>query len=169
MKTTCKLLGLFLISCAAAYAQVVPAASVPGGLPLMGNLHYAFRYSQTAEFGSSMGDWQTATPSVSLDYASENQRHPFNLNYSGGYTWTLAGPSYSTGRFHHLLLSQSVDWRKWNVRISDDVSYRPQAPTTGFSGIPGIGEPIGTPDPNLPSTQSILTMNSRVVENTTNG
>ena len=62
----------------------------------MGNLHYAFRYSQTAEFGSSMGDWQTATPSVSLDYASENQRHPFNLNYSGGYTWTLAGPSYST-------------------------------------------------------------------------
>lgn len=167
MKTICTLLGISF-ACAAVHSQVAPAGTVPGGLPVSGNVHYAFRYSQTAEFGSSMGDWQTATPSVSLDYSSENERHPFSLNYSGGYTWTLAGPSYSTGLFQHLLLSQAFDWRKWNLRISDDVSYRPQAPTTGFSGIAGIGEPIGTPGPPPPSSQSILTLNSRVVENGAN-
>ena len=116
-----------------------------------------------------MGDWQTSTPSVSLDYGNENQRHPFSLDYSGGYTWTLTGPTYSTGLFQHLLLSQGFERRKWNVRVSDDVSYRPQAPITGFSGIPGIGEPIGGPSPNPPPTQTILTLNSRVVQNSLNG
>ena len=163
------LLAILLIPLAAAPAQVVPAATGPGGLPAVGNFHYAFRYSQTAQFGSDMGDWQTSTPSVSLDYANENQRHPFSLNYSGGYTWTLAGPSYSTGLFQRLSLSQRFEWRKWNMRVSDDVSYRPQAPTTGFSGIPGIGEPIGGPGPNSPPTQTILTLNSRVVQNSVNG
>ena len=169
MKTICKLLAMLFMTCSAAHPQVVPAATSPGGLPVTGSLHFAFRYSQTAEFGSSMGDWQTSAPSASVNYANENQRHPFSLGYSGGYTWTLTGPSYSTGLFQHLLLSQGFEWRKWNVKISDDVSYRPQAPTTGFSGIPGIGEPIGEPGPNPPSAQSILTINSHVVENSANG
>lgn len=168
-KAACKLLAILLIAGAVAHAQVVPAATASGGLPSTGNLHYAFRYSQGAQFASDMGDWQTSTPSVSLDYASENQRHPFSLNYSGGYTWTLTGPTYSTGLFQRLFLAQGFEWRKWNVRVSDDVSYRPQAPTTGFSGIPGIGEPIGEPSPNPPPTQTILTLKSRVVENSVNG
>ena len=88
MKTTLTFLGIFFIACTAAHAQVAPAATVPGGLPVTGNLHYAFRYSQIAEFGSSQGDWQTSSPSVSLDYANEKPRHPFNLDYGGGYTWT---------------------------------------------------------------------------------
>ena len=169
MKTVCKLFGILFVGCAAAHAQAVPAATVPGGLPVTGNLHYAFRYSQTAEFGSSTGDWQTSSPSVSLDYANDNQRKPFSLNYSGGYTWTLAGPAYSTGLFQHLLLSQEVLWSNWNVRVSDDVSYRPQAPTTGFSGIAGIGEPIGGSGSNPPSGQLILTLQSHVVENIVSG
>src|SRR5271169_296727 len=138
MKTVCKLLGIFFIACAAAHAQVVPAATGPGGPAVSGNLHYALRYSQSAESGSSLGDWQTSSSSVSLDYANDNPRRPFSLNYGGGYTWTLTGPTYSTGLFQHLLLSQGIVWSKWNVMVSDDVSYRPQAPTTGFSGIPGI-------------------------------
>jgi hypothetical protein len=168
-RAVCKLLAFLFTAGAVAHAQVVPAATASGGPPVTGNLHYAFRYSQTAEFGSSMGDWQTSTPSISLDYASESQRHPFNLNYGGGYTWTVQGPTYSTGLFQRLQLSQGFYWRKWNLRISDDLSYRPQAPTTGFSGIPGIGDPIGSPDPNPPSTQAIFTLNSRVVENTADG
>lgn len=169
MKGICKLLAIFFTACAAAHAQVVPAATGPGGPAISGNLHYAFRYSQSAELGSSLGDWQTSAFSASLDYANDNQRRPFNLTYGGGYNWTLAGPSYSTGLFQHLLLSQGVVWPKWNVTVSDDASYRPQSPTTGFSGIPGIGEPIGTPSPNPPSSQSILTLNSPVVDNIANG
>jgi hypothetical protein len=169
MKTICTLLGFLSVAFAAAPAQAVPAATGPGGPLLNGNLHYAFRYSQTADFGSSLGDWQTSSSSVSLEYAPENQRHPFSANYVGGYSWTLSGPTYSTGLFQHLMLSQAFDWRKWNIRIGDDVSYRPQAPTTGFSGIPGIGEPIGEFGSNPPSNQSILTVNSRVIENAASG
>ena len=168
MKTTIEILAILIIGCASASAQVAPAATGPGGIPVTGNLHYAFRYAQTAEFGTSLGNWQTSTSSASLDYANRNERLPFSMNYSGGYTWTITGPSYRTGIFQHLLLSQGFAWRKWNATISDDVSYRPQAPTTGFSGIAGIGEPIGGSGSTPPSSQSILTLNAHVVENDAN-
>jgi hypothetical protein len=59
-------------------------------------------------------------------------------------------------------------WRRWSIKVTDNVSYRPQAPTTGFSGIPGIGEPIGNPPPP-PSSESILTVNTHVLDNITSG
>ena len=139
----------------------------PGGPPATNHLHYAFRYSQ--ELVSSYGDWQTSLPLPIFDYANDNQRHPFSLTYGGGYTWTLAGQNYSTGIFQRLLLSQSFLWRKWKMKFGDDVSYRPQAPTTGFSGIAGTGEPIGGIASNPPTSQTILTLNSRVVDNMVNG
>lgn len=169
MKTTLKLMVFLFTVCATAVAQVVPEATGPSGPPVSGNLHYAVRYSQTAEFGGGLGDWQTANASADAGYANGNTRLPFSLNYAGGYSWTIAGPSYSTGFFQRLSLSQGIVWRKWNVIASDDVSYTPQAPTTGFSGIPGIGGPIGEPSPAPPSSQSILTLNTHAVNNTANG
>jgi hypothetical protein len=63
------------------------------------------------------------------------------------------------------MVSQGIVRRDWTLNLSDDVSYMPQAPTTGFSGIPGVG--------NLPggasvSGQSILTLNTRSVYNVLN-
>jgi hypothetical protein len=162
-------LPLFFILCAAAHAQVEPEATGPRKLSVPGNLHYALRYSQTAEFGATLDDWQTSSASGSLDYANDKAHLPFHLNYGGGYTWTIAGPAYSTGLFQRLLLSQAYVQRKWNLLVSDDVSYRPQAPTTGFSGIPGIGEPIGGSSPTPPSSELILTLNTHVVNNVVNG
>jgi hypothetical protein len=101
-----------------------------------------------------------------VDYANGKERHPLNLNYAGGYIWNSGGPNYPHGVFQRLLLSQGFVWRKWNLMASDDVSYRPQSPITGFSGIPGIGEPIG--GPGSPSDQSIIT-NARALENTASG
>lgn len=169
VKIRCTLIAILFMQLAVAHAQVAPAATGPGGPAPTGNFHYAFRYSQTAQFGSEMSDRQTSVPSVSLNYANDKQRHPFSLNYGGGYTWTLTGPAYSTGFFQHLVLSQGFEWRKWDARISDDVSYLPQAPVSGFSGIPGIGEPIGGPAPSTPATQTILTLDSPVVHNSANG
>ena len=165
MKTTLKLMVFLFTVCATAVAQVVPEATGPSGPPVSGSLHYDLRYSQNAEFGGSLGNWQTANASADAGYANGNTRLPFSLNYTGGYSWTIAGPSYSTGFFQRLSLSQGIVWRKWNVMASDDVSYTPQAPTTGFSGIPGTGEPIGTPNPAPPSSQSILTLNSHAISN----
>jgi hypothetical protein len=164
MKTTLTFLAFLFTVCAAANAQVVPAGTAGAA-----TLNYSLRYSQTAEFGSSLGDWQTSNASAEVDYANGKGRLPFSLNYGGGYTWTLAGPTYMTGLFQRLLLSQGIDWRRWKITVSDDVSYTPQAPTTGFSGIPGIGEPIGGAGPNPPSDQSILTLKTHVVNNNANG
>ncbi len=166
MKITLKLVAFLIAVCGSASAQVVPAATGPGGLPVRGNLSYALRYSQTAQFGDGY-NLQTSSPSASLDFVNGKPRTPFNLNFSGGYSGTIAGPSYETGFFEHMLVAQGIVWRRWNVNFSDDVSYLPQAPTTGFSGIPGIGEPIGSPNPAPSSSQTILTLNTHVVNNVT--
>jgi hypothetical protein len=169
MKTTHKILAFLFTVGTAAHAQVEPAATGPG-VPLpSGNLNYSFHYSQSAQFGSSLGDWQTANASADVTYANSKERLPFSLTYGGGYTFTIAGPSYGTGLFQHLFLSQGIQWRKWNATVSDSVSYLPQAPTTGFSGIPGTGEPIGGPNPSPPSGQTILTLKTSVVDNAVNG
>jgi len=170
VKALPKLVLALILPTSCAVAQVAPAATGPRGLPFTKSVQYTFRYAQTQEFGSAEPDWTTSTFSGSADYSSGSERHPFALNYAGGYTWTLTGPDYATGLFQHLLLSQSIIRRKWNISVSDDASYRPQAPITGFSGIPGIGEPIGSePPPSSPSDQSILTLNTHVVDNIVHG
>ena len=170
MKTSLEFIVFFVVVCTAAAAQVVPAATGPiNSLPNTGNLHYALRYSQAAQFNTAASTQQASTASGSAEYANRSERVPFSLDYAGGYTWTLAGPAYGTGFFQRLLLSQGINWHKWRAQASDEVSYLPQAPITGFSGIPGIGEPIGTPNPGPPSSQSILTLNTPTVENFVNG
>src|SRR5260370_40754233 len=155
MKTILTSMAALFVACPGLNAQVAPAAT---GAPT--NFSYVLRYSQNAEFGGGIGDWQTSTPSAEVDFASGNPRAPFNLNYAGGYSWTLTGPSNSQGFFQRLSLRQEISGSKWNAFLSDDVNYRPQAPITGFSGIPGTGEPIGTP---YPSSQSISTLRTHTV------
>jgi len=168
VKKTFQLVVLLCGFCATAGAQAVPAANVYS-LPVSGDLHYVVNYSQMAEFAGSLGDWQMSTLSGSATYANGKERFPFSMEYGGGYRWIIAGPSYGAGLFQHLFLSQGIVGRKWKVLASDKISYLPEAPTTGFTGIPGIGEPIGAPSPEPPSGQSILTVNTHVVENNTLG
>ena len=160
MKSTLKSLAFLLAICSSAGAQVAPEATQGAA-----HVDYSMHYSQTAEFGGNIGNWQTSAVSGLVDYSNANERLPLSLTFTGGYTFTFAGPSYTTGLFEHLLISQGIVWRRWSMTITDNVSYRPQAPTTGFSGIPGIGEPIGTPSPAPPSSESILTLNTHVVDN----
>lgn len=173
MKKTFRILAFLFTVCAAAGAQVTPSATGPGSpqgtLPTGSNLQYALRYAQAGDFVSGVGNLMLATTSGSLDYMSGSERLPLNVDYSGGYTFSMTGPSYETGQFHRLFLSQGVVWRKWKVLVDDDASYLPEAPTTGFSGIPGIGEPIGVTSPAPVSGQSILTLNTHVIENIANG
>ncbi len=150
---------LFIAAGCLAHSQSAPSASAGAA-----DLRYAIRLSQTANFGGTLDNWSTINPSGSLIYTNGHQKHPFTLDYTGGYTATLSGPSYSSGIFQRLLVSQAFGWRKWSGTLADDVSYRPQAPTTGFSGIPGTGEPIG-PGSNPSSNQYILTVNTHTVEN----
>jgi hypothetical protein len=157
MKSTLVCLSVMSAACALAHTQVVPAATSGSA-----TLSASFRYSQSAEFAQDYGDWQTATSSGDVTYANGSARHPRMLNYAGGYTWKLAGAPYSSGFFQRLAISQGMLWKHWSLSLSDDVSERPQAPTTGFSGVAGTGEPIAS----VPSaSQSILTVNTRTVDN----
>jgi hypothetical protein len=165
MKTAHKLLALLFTVCGTANAQVVPAATGPAGPAVNNKLQYALRYAETAEFAAPLPSWQTATASGSLEYGNGNERFPFSVDYGGGYTWTISGPSYASGQFQSLLLTQGLVWRKWTVTASDDASYSPQSPITGISGIPGAGGTIGVTSPAPTSGQTILTLNTHVVEN----
>jgi len=164
MKTTLKLVAILYTACAAAHAQVVPqATSGPA------NLLWAFRYSQSGVFISGNQASAQVNASAEFDFANGFKRFPLNLNYGGGYTGTLAGPSYASGLFQHLLISQGYIGRRWNILASDNVSYLPESPSTGFSGIPGTGEPIGGSGTTPPSSQSILTTKTRIVNNVATG
>jgi hypothetical protein len=147
------------IACTAARTQVVPSATGASA-----KLDYDLSYSQTAEFYA--GDSETVqmgTVSGEVEYLNGYQRAPFSLTYSGGYISGISGPDTGTGVFQHILLSQGYFTRRGSVSLRDDLGFYPQTPTTGFSGIPGVGDLPG--EPGLPS-EPILTLNTRSLNNT---
>jgi hypothetical protein len=156
---------LFAVS-AAAIAQVGPDVTDAATLLAGGTLHYDVRYSQTAQFyGGPEGDLVRSVVSGEMTYSGTRETLPFNVTYSGGDMWAVSGTSEGSGVFQHLLASQGFLGRKWSFTVSDNVSYLPQAATTGFSGIPGVGSLPGAPGE---PTQPILTLNTRSINNSVN-
>jgi hypothetical protein len=166
MKPSLAFMAIFFTIISAARAQVVPAATGPAGLAVSGTLHYDLRFSQTARFSSgNVGDYQMSALSGEGTYANANSVRPFTMTYSGGKTWSTSSLSTESGVYQHLLASQGFSGRSWSFNFKDNVSYMPQAPTTGFSGIAGVGTLPGEPGT---STQSILTLNTRSINNQAN-
>ena len=156
--------ALLLAGCPLAQGQAAPAATGGGGAALS----YSLRYSESASFAPyAYGNTHIIHPSGSLNYTNGKTRRPFSLDYSGGYIHTVSGQPYAEGVFQGMFLSQGFESKKWILNLSDNVNYSPQAPTTGFSGIPGTGEPIGTPTP--PSSQFVLTVDTQSVSNNAAG
>jgi hypothetical protein len=146
-------------------AQVAPAAKGPAGLPVSGTLRYDLHYAETAQFGSSQDGQQMSIVSGDASYANISKRLPFSMQYGGGYGYAWAGTPSAGNVFQHLSLSQGMAGRKWNLMASDNVSYTFETPTTGFSGVPGTGEPIGGLGTTTLPVQTILTVNTRTINN----
>jgi len=151
----------------AALAQVAPATTAPAGFPVSGTLNYALRYSQTAQVSGGENGQQWSMISGDAGYANTSKRLPFSMQYGGGYGWVWAGPSAEGNTFQRLTLSQGFVERAWNLTVSDDVGYTFETPTTGFSGVAGSGEPIGVSGLTTLPNQTVLTLNTRSVDNTT--
>ena len=166
MKATLTLLAFHFAVCAAGIAQVVPEATGPG-LPVSGRLHFNLRYSETSEIGGGQDGQQRSYASGDAGYANDSERLPFTMQYGGGYSWAWAGPQSAGGVFQHLSLTQGIVGRSWNLTASDNVSYTFETPTTGFSGVPGSGEPIGGSGSTTPPDQTVLTLNARTLDNFT--
>jgi hypothetical protein len=166
MKTTLTLLAFLITVCAAADGQVAPAATAG-----VGNLSYSMRYAETADFYSGgQGNYQIGVASGDLEYQNGNERLPFFMSFGGGYGFNITGvAAYGTGPYESLFLRQRIVGRDWNLTLGDNESYLPEAPTTGFTGVPGTGEPVGGTNPAPTSSQTILTVNTQVINNNATG
>ena len=138
-----------------ARAQSIPAGV--GSVPNIGfqvpRLNGSFNYSLNASELVSTGFYNSGTVystnfSGDAAYLSGSISHPFSAIYSGGYLIANSGQPNSS--YQSLALSQGYATKNWNFQLQDAVSYLPESPVTGLSGIPGVGDlginpiPIGT-------------------------
>jgi hypothetical protein len=169
MKQLANIVFAFFCLGSFAHAQVTPSATIPGAPIAPRGLQYAFRFAEGVQTSNTIATIHTSNVSGSVSYANAEKEKPFTMDYAGGYTWNLSGPDYQSGQFHRMDLKQGLAFRRWKFNLADDVAYLPQSPVTGFSGIPGTGEIIGAPNPNPSTSQTILTLNTHVLDNTAFG
>ncbi len=136
-----------------------------------GTFQYGVNVGEIFQTGYlSNGDVSKQTNlSGDLAYSTKNEKTPFSAIYSGGVQITNQSGVGNTF-FQSLALAQGYNTRDWTLGISDIVSYLPQSPTTGLSGIPGTGDLGLVPieGVNTPS-QAVLTVNSNRVSNSISG
>ncbi len=130
-----------------AHAQDVPAVVVSTptfgfSLPSVeGTLTYSLNAAESVDTGYGTGGVDTTTSlSGSLGYLSSSPDKPFSLVYSGGYLYSTMPGYPGSSTFQNLAASQVLTTRNWNFVVDDAVSYLPESPTTGLSGIPGVGD-----------------------------
>jgi hypothetical protein len=129
--------------------QAVPAggqsmAPVNSGInlnPLDGVLHYALSASEIIQLGYYGSGEVTPSTALSGDvaYNAKSEVRPFSLLLAGG---VLLGNQSGQGTttFWNVAASQGYVTRFWVFNISDSFSFLPQSPTTGLSGIAGVGD-----------------------------
>jgi hypothetical protein len=125
----------------------------------LGTLSYALSGSEgvgTAYGNGSLGS--STALSGDLAYISRSQNDPFSLIYSGGYIFSTVTGSSESSTFQNIAASQVFRTKSWVYVITDTLNYLPESPTTGLSGIAGVGDigvfPVQT---GLGPTQTILT------------
>jgi hypothetical protein len=168
--------ALLLAIAPSAMGQALPTAeaspiSTGFSLPTTaGTLVYAVSASESLIWGyyGNSGASSYSNLSGDLAYISSSKRDPFSAVLAGGYSWSTSGqPSYG---FANLGVSQVINAGRWTFVISDDVSYMPSTPTTGLSGIPGLGDLGLTPvQVGALTGQGALTDYSRRVNNAVSG
>lgn len=174
MTNTLKL-ALLCLTASTVRAQSVPAGvgSVPNvgfQLPqLSGRFNYSLNVSELISSGFYGGGTQYSTNlSGNASYLSSNTKHPFSTIYSGGVL--LANSGQPTTVYQSLSLAQGYVTQKWNFQIADTVSYLPESPVTGLSGVPGVGDLGINPLPQGPEAGiGILTTYGPRVSNTITG
>jgi hypothetical protein len=165
MTKSIALLGFLVTVSLTASAQVEPAASGPARPS--GSLTYSMHDSETAWWSGTLGDQWANSVSGIVNYRSGKAKQPFTVQYAGGYTFTLSQPTYDTGYFQNLAMTESIGGHKWRISIADIISYRPQSPTFGLAGVPGSGDILTGPPTTGSPTETVLTENTHTINNTT--
>lgn len=143
---------LLLTTGSISYGQAVPAGGTPmspmttntvgPNLPdLDGIVHYALSASEIAQlgyYGSGVTTYST-TLSGDVSYTAKSIVYPTNLTVAAGVIFENQNGQGTTG-YTSVAISQGYTTRKWVFDISDSFSFLPQSPTTGLSGIAGVGD-----------------------------
>lgn len=116
-------------------------SSGPNLPSLDGILHYALSASEIVQLGYyGPGEVTHATTlGGDVSYTAKSAALPFNLLFAGG---VILGNQQGQGTTYYssAVVSQGLVTRNWVFNISDSVSFLPQSPTTGLSGISGVGD-----------------------------
>lgn len=164
-----------------ARAQVDPTAPVSNTMPQtgygfnlpthLGTLSYALSGSEVLNAGFGGGGVYASTVlSGDMAYLSSSPSAPTSVIYTGGLDFSgLPGTSRATV-FQSVAASQVYQTKSWVFVASDSFAYLPTAPTTGLSGVAGIGDvgvfPVQT---GIGPTQAILTNYSSQISNGVQG
>jgi hypothetical protein len=171
MRKSLTLAAVFVIACAWMRAQVLPEATGPIVLSSNNIFSYSLRYSQAVYlYGSNVtseGNQGASIASGSINYQHAGGRHPFTADYTAGYEWSDFGADLGTGIFQRAFITQEFIAGRWKVSLDDGFGDIPEAPTIGFSGVPGTGEPTG--GTGAPTASSVLTINTREINNLADG
>jgi hypothetical protein len=113
--------------------------------PNLPNLDGVFHYSLSASEVIQFGYYQSGETTYSTDlsgnaaYTSPSATRPFSMLFAGGVILANQAGGGTTS-FWNLSASQGYVTRHWIFNISDSFSFLPQSPTTGLSGIAGVGD-----------------------------
>ncbi len=176
MKTVSALLAgcaLALGLPAVSFAQAAPSATATTTIPTLNTapavdqLNYSLTASEAILIGYYGNNGVTSSTNISgtAAYVSGSQAHPTSFLYSGGYLFGDYGGQPSS-TYQDFGVSQEFNTKHMTYVLSDQVSYLPNAPVFGLSGVVGVGdigtEPIGT---GSTAFNSILTNYGKQVTN----
>jgi hypothetical protein len=155
-------------TCSAQDQPPVLPTSMGFSLPtISGQVSYAITASQTYTTGYNGQDANVNSTNISgnIAYLSSSETHPFGMIYSGGFLGSESA-ALPSSTFQNLSLSQLYHGKRDNFVIADTVSYLPQSPISGLSGVAGVGD-LGIGPVQIGGYQGpgILTQYSRRVSN----
>ncbi|HEX7158546.1 MAG TPA: hypothetical protein VF214_06015 [Edaphobacter sp.] len=165
----------------ALYGQAAPTAeaTVGSGTSLTpslgksisdGEIHYSVSAGETISHGffSNQGTYSSTNLSGAVGFSSRSERRPFSMMISSGLLLTSQSGS-TVQTYQNASVSQTFITHRWVFGLSDSVSYLPQSPTTGYSGVAGVGD-VGTiQGPAQGPAGGILTESGRRVSNSLGG
>lgn len=151
----------------AAEAQVAPEGTSPSKLGISGTVTYsAYNAYMFEDYGGTTG--QMDYISGNFGYSTTSERYPTSIQFAGGDGWTISGTGYNSGLYENLSLSQGMAGKKSSLQLSDNVGYFRGTPITGFSGVPGTGQPISGSGSSPSVNVSIFTLNTSMLNQDAN-
>ncbi len=147
----------------ASVSNTMPSNNFGFNLPSrLGTLSYSLSGSEQIQSGYTGGGVYAGTTfGGNLAYLSKSENNPFSLVYSGGVTFGNIPGNSSAQLYQNIAASQVFRTRSWVFVATDSFSFLPDSPTTGLSGVAGVGDVGVVPvQGGVSPSQTILTNNS---------